>query len=70
MIHVKRTGEDSDTKVVGKFMRRVKASNLVSRARKTKYRTKPASHLVQKRKAIRKADYERMEDFLSRTGKK
>jgi hypothetical protein len=70
MIHVKRTGEDSDTKVVGKFMRRVKASNLVARARKTKHRSKKPSHLVLKRKAVRKADYERMEDFLARTGKK
>jgi hypothetical protein len=70
MIYVKRANEDSDSKVVGKFMRRVKASNLVSRARKTKHRSKPTSHLVQKRKAIRKANYERMEDFLQRTGKK
>jgi hypothetical protein len=70
MIFVKRVNDDSDSKVVGKFMRRVKSSNLVARARKTKYRNKPTSDLVQKRKAIRKANYEKMEDFLVRTGKK
>lgn len=70
MIHVKRTGEDSDTKVVGKFMKRVKSSNLVARSRKTRYRTKKTSDLVQQRKAIRIANYQKKEEFLSRTGKK
>lgn len=70
MIKVKRTGEDSDSKLVGKFMRRVKLSNLISRSRKTKYYIKPASKLRQKQKAIRKANYEQVEEFLVRTGKK
>ncbi len=70
MIYVQRKSEDSDAKVVGKFMRRVKQSSIVARKRKTRYRTKKASHLVKKRKAIGRDNYERMQDFLMRTGRK
>lgn len=70
MIKVKRTEGDSVSKIVGRFVRRVKLSNLVARARKTRYYLKPPSKLAQKRKAIRRYSYQQMEDFLIRTGKK
>ncbi len=70
MIKVKRTEGDTDAKLIARFMKRVKLSNLVARKRKTRYLTKPPSKLQKKRKAIRRANYEAMEEFLIRTGKK
>lgn len=57
MIHVSRQEGDSTTKIVSKFMKRTKKSNLVARARKTKHFSKPISHLKKKTKAINSANY-------------
>ncbi len=70
MIKVKRIEGDTDVKLVARFVKRVKLSNLVARKRKTRYLVKSPSKLQKKRKAIRRSSYQAMEEFLIRTGKK
>ena len=57
MIYVSRQEGDSPTKVVSQFMKRSKKANVVARCRKTKYFSKPLSHLKKKTKAINTARY-------------
>jgi hypothetical protein len=57
MIYVSRQEGDSTTKVVSKFMKRAKKSNLVARSRKTKHFSKAISHLKKKTKAMNSAKY-------------
>ncbi len=57
MIYVTRQEGDSTTKIVSKFMKRTKKSNLVARSRKTKHFSKAISHLKKKTKAINTANY-------------
>jgi len=57
MIYVQRNPEESSTKLVGSFLKRVKKYNLISRKRKTQYHSKPLSKLKKKQKAVKKAQY-------------
>lgn len=50
MIKVKRTENDTDAKLVARFLRRVKLANIVARKRKTRYWVKPPSKLQKKKK--------------------
>jgi hypothetical protein len=58
MIFVKKGAEDSTQKLLSLFMKRVKKSNLVSRARKSKFQTKSDSPLRKKQKALQRKAYE------------
>ncbi len=70
MIKIKRTENDTDAKLVARFLRRVKLANVVARKRKTRYWVKPPSKLQKRKKALRRVAYEAMEEFLLKTGKK
>ncbi len=69
MIKVTRKADESSQKVASNFLKRVKKSNLIARKRKTKVSTKPHSHLVKKRKAIKTAEYLEKKELIDRIGK-
>lgn len=69
MIYVKKGQDDTSQKTVANFLKRVKKSNLVARARKTKYQTKKPTKLQAKRKALRKAEYEEKQALRDKIGK-
>ena len=70
MITVKRQQDQSSQKVVSTFLKRVKKSNSMARARKSRYHTKPLSDLIQKSKAIKTADFYLKDEILKKIGKK
>lgn len=69
MITVKRGSEDSSQKVVASFLKRVKKSNLIARARKTKFSSKKPSYLKKKRKALSKVKYKEDQSLRDKVGK-
>jgi hypothetical protein len=69
MITVKRHQEETSQSLIGKFLKRIKKSNLVSRKRKIETLVKPKSHLQKKRKALRMAKYAENLSLIERMGK-
>jgi hypothetical protein len=69
MITVKRYQEETSQSMIGKFLKRVKKSNTISRKRKIEVLIKPLSHLQKQRKAMRMAKYAEKQTLIDRMGK-
>lgn len=70
MIKVKRNQkEDSNQKVIGIFLKRVKKSNLVSRVRKSKFAPKKPSQGQKRAAALRRIQKEQEKEMSSKFDK-
>lgn len=63
MISVTRKEGENSTKVVSNFIRRVKRSNMIARARKTQNFTKKRTHLIAKTKKLKTVKYLKDNEF-------
>lgn len=63
MIYVTRKEGESSTKVVSGFLKRVKRSNMIARARKTRYFSKKRTERIQKDKALKTVKYLKENEF-------
>jgi|GEM_PF-5324775 len=64
LIHVKRKENQDNSNLISTFIRRVKNSGVVKRAKATKFSSKPLSKILRRRKAVKVAEYlERMEYY-------
>lgn len=69
MILVKKNPEDSNSKVISTFVKRVKKSNLVARKRKTQFEPAKLSSLRKKRKALQRLDWDAKKAISSKVTK-
>jgi hypothetical protein len=63
MIFVTRKEGESSTKVVGNFLKRVKKSNMMQRARKTQNHTKKRTARIAKEKALKTVKWLKANEF-------
>lgn len=70
MIFVTREEGENSQKVVSKFLKRVKKSNLVARSRKTKYHSKKRTPRIAKEKALKTVAYLKENEYKNLTSAK
>ncbi|OGZ24243.1 MAG: hypothetical protein A2896_00125 [Candidatus Nealsonbacteria bacterium RIFCSPLOWO2_01_FULL_43_32] len=68
-LEVKKQERETAQSLVRRFGKRVQQSGLLIRARKTRFRKRPKSHLAKKRAALRREELRKEYQKLKKLGK-